>query len=191
MNRRIFIQAAAVSGIGSSLPLAAWTQETTGKLKISKVPSGHDRLNEQHNIGVSDTTFKVLTDETGGNFFAMEQSNHKKGGPPRHLHYSEEEYFYVIDGNYVVEVGTERFELGPGDSLLAPRKIPHAWAFVGDDKGNLLISFAPANKMEAYFRLINQIRAPHTYANPNDTQHADLMRQYGMELIGPPLKIGS
>jgi quercetin dioxygenase-like cupin family protein len=115
----------------------------------------------------------VLTDETGGNFFAMEQSNHKKGGPPRHLHYNEEGHFYVIEGNYVVEVDTDRFELGPGDSLLAPRKIPHAWAFVGDDKGRLLISFAPTNKMEAYFRLINQIRAPHTYADPNDTHQAD------------------
>ena len=39
--------------------------------------------------------------------FVMEQSNHKKGGPPRHLHYNEEEHFYPIDGNYVIEVGTE------------------------------------------------------------------------------------
>jgi len=83
MNRRVFIQAAAVSGIGSSIPFRAWTQEKAGKLKTAKVPSGHDRLNEQHNIGVSDTTFKVLTDETGGNLFVMEQSNRKKGGPPR------------------------------------------------------------------------------------------------------------
>jgi quercetin dioxygenase-like cupin family protein len=158
--------------------------------KTAKVPTGQDRLNEQHNIGVSDTTFKVLSNETGGNLFVMEQNNHKKGGPPRHLHYGEEEYFYVIEGKYVVEIDTERFELGSGDSLLAPRKVPHAWAFVGDDKGRLLISFAPANKMEAYFRLINRIRAAHTYADPNNKQQAELMRQYGMELIGPPLKVG-
>jgi Cupin domain len=96
----------------------------------------------------------------------------------------------VIEGKYIVEIDTERFELGSGDSLLAPRKVPHAWAFVGDGKGRLLISFAPANKMEAYFRLINRIRAAHTYADPNNKQEAELMRQYGMELIGPPLKVG-
>jgi hypothetical protein len=62
---------------------------------------------------------------------------------------------------------------------------------VGNDRGRILISFAPANKMEAYFGLINRIRAPHTYANANDKQQAELMRQYGMELIGPPLKISS
>jgi mannose-6-phosphate isomerase-like protein (cupin superfamily) len=114
MNRRSFIHATIVSGIAPSIPPRVWAQENTNKLKTAKVPSGQDRLNEPHNIGVSDTTFKVLTDETEGNLFVMEQSNHKKGGPPKHLHYGEEEYFYVIEGNYVVEVGTERFELAPG-----------------------------------------------------------------------------
>jgi len=45
------------------------------QLKTTKVPKGQDRLNEQHNIGVSDTAFKVLTDETGGNLFLMEQKD--------------------------------------------------------------------------------------------------------------------
>lgn len=178
-----------MSSIGSSFPVPAGTQETVTRLTTAMVSSGKDRLNEKHDIGVSDTSFKVLTNETGGNLFVMEQSNHKKGGPPRHLHYNEEEYFYVVNGKYIVEVGTERFQLGPGDSLLAPRKVPHAWAFVGDDEGRLLISFAPANKMEAYFRLLNRVRAHHTYSDPNDPQAAELMRQHGMELIGPPLKI--
>ena len=189
MNRRMFIHAAAASSFALNAPNRLWADEKNA-LTTAKVPSGQDRVNEQHNVGVSDTAFKVLTTETGGNLFVMEHSNHKKGGPPKHLHYNEEEYFYVLEGSYVVEVAAERFELGAGDSLLAPRKVPHAWAFVGDDKGRILISFAPANKMEAYFRLINRIRAAHTYADSNNKEQADLMRQYGMEMIGPPLKIG-
>ena len=82
MNRRSFVHGAAVSGIAATLPLAAWTEDHTTNIKPAKVPSGQDRLKEQHNIGVSDTTFKVLTDETGGNLFVLEQSNHTKGGPP-------------------------------------------------------------------------------------------------------------
>jgi len=188
MNRRMFIHTAGASGFALSAPHRLWADEKNGSA-TAKVPSGQDRMNEQHNIGVSDTAYKVLTTETGGNLFVMEHSNHTKGGPPRHLHYNEEEYFYVLEGNYVVEVAAERFELGAGDSLLAPRKVPHAWAFVGSDKGRILISFAPANKMEAYFRLINQIRAAHTYADANNKEQADLMRQYGMEMIGPPIKV--
>lgn len=190
MNRRVFLRTAAVSAAACQIPFPALTEEKTAGLKIAKVPSGQDRLNEEHGVGVSNTAFKVLTAETGGNLFVMEHNNHKQGGPARHFHYNEEEYFYVIEGSYIVEVGTERFELGPGDSLLAPRKIPHAFAFVGD-KGRLLISFAPANKMEAWFRLVNQIRAPHTYADPNDKQQVALARQYGIEIVGPPLTIPS
>jgi quercetin dioxygenase-like cupin family protein len=148
MNRRVLLRAGLLSAAGSQIPCPAWTEDMTADHMVARVSSGQDRLNEEHNIGVSHTTFKVLSAETGGNLFVIEQSNHKKGGPVRHFHYNEEEYFYVVEGNYVVEVGKERFELGPGDSLLAPRKIPHAWAFVGD-KGRLLISFSPASKMEA------------------------------------------
>jgi quercetin dioxygenase-like cupin family protein len=190
MDRRVLLRAALVSGVTCQIPFPAWTEEKTTGLKTTKVLSGQDRLNEEHSVGISATTFKVLTGETGGNLFVIEQNNHKKGGPPRHFYYDEEEYLYVIEGSYILEVGTELFELGPGDSLLAPRKIPHAWAFVGD-QGRLLISFAPANKMEAWFRLVSPMRAPHTYTDFNDKSQIELARQHGIEIVGPPLTIPS
>jgi hypothetical protein len=42
---------------------------------------------------VSDTTFKVLTTETGGNLFVMEHRNHKKGGPLKYASSSLTAYF--------------------------------------------------------------------------------------------------
>lgn len=178
------------SRIDSQKAAPAWIEENTAGLKITKVLNAQDRLNGDHNIGVSDTTFKVLTAETGGNLFVTEHNNHKKGAPARHFHYNEEEYFYVIDGRYIVEVGIERFELGPGDSLLAPRKVPHASAFVGD-RGRLVISIAPANRIEAYCRVLKRIPARHPHADPNDKQQVELARQYGIEIIGPPLTVPS
>lgn len=189
MNRRHFIHATVISGVGSIVPGCIRAQESPSKFKIAKVPSGHDRLSEEHTIGVSHTTFKVLTGETAGNLFVMEQINSKKGGPPRHFHYNEEEFFYVMEGNYLAEIGQERFELAPGDCLLAPRKIPHVWAFVGNDKGRLLISFSPANKMEAWFRDQVQVRKPGTYTNPTNKEQVEQARQYGIEVVGPPLEV--
>jgi quercetin dioxygenase-like cupin family protein len=81
----------------------------------------------------------------------LEQSNHKKGGPGRHLHHKEDELVYALEGEYIVEVGAERSSLKAGDCVLGPRRIPHAWAFVADLAGRLLRSFAPAGKMEAFF----------------------------------------
>ena len=36
----------------------------------------------------------------------MEQTSSKKGGPPRHLHHNEDEWFYVIEGEYITEIGS-------------------------------------------------------------------------------------
>jgi hypothetical protein len=60
----------------ASAPLQLWPEDKD-HVMTAKAPSGEDRLKEQHNIGVSDTTFKVLTKETGGNLFVMERNRNR------------------------------------------------------------------------------------------------------------------
>jgi mannose-6-phosphate isomerase-like protein (cupin superfamily) len=181
MKRRSFLGAA----IGA-LPLALLEQSIKAPppAKTIRVGHGEGRLGERHAIGVSSTDFKVLTQDSGGSLFIMEHTNQKKGGPSRHLHHNEDEWFYVIEGEYIAEIGSERFQLRSGDSILGPREVPHAWAFVGDTPGRLLIAFAPANKMEAFFRDMEQRHKRGESYDP-----AEFMRLYGMELLGPPLSL--
>ena len=100
----------------------------------------------------------------------------------RHLHYGQEEWFYILEGAFLFEVGAERFHLQPGESLLAPRQVSHVWAFVGEGQGRILIAFLPAGKMEAFFREV-------TKANAMPPQDPGLWRAHGMELLGPPLPV--
>jgi len=79
-------------------------------------------------------------------------------------------------------VGEERFRLDAGDALLAPRQIPHVWAYVGYTSGRILITFTPAGKMEAFFREV-------TKANAMPPQDPALWQAHGMELLGPPLSV--
>jgi uncharacterized cupin superfamily protein len=37
------------------------------------------------------------------------------GGGPRHLHHDQDEWIYVIDGEFDFEVGDEQFRLGAGE----------------------------------------------------------------------------
>jgi quercetin dioxygenase-like cupin family protein len=185
MERRSFL-ASAISVFPAAL--LAQSAKNPASSKVVRVPSGEDRFGEHHTLGVSSTDFKVSTQDSSGCLFIMEHTNRKKGGPPRHLHHNEDEWFYAIEGEYILEVGPERFRLKSGDSILAPREVPHVWAFVGDTPGKMLIAFAPANKMEAFFRE-SMKRHESAYSNSANANDKELFHAYGMELLGPPLSV--
>lgn len=145
------------------------------------VAAGEDRFGEQRGLGVSAIQFKVTTQDCPG-LFILENTFHHKGGPARHLHYDQDEWFYAVEGEFIVEVGQARVRLAAGDSLLAPRQVPHVWAHVGGGRGRILIAFMPAGQMEAFFREV-------TKANAMPPQDPALWRAHGMELLGPPLAV--
>jgi quercetin dioxygenase-like cupin family protein len=53
----------------------------------------------------------------------------------------------MMEGEVLFQVGSERERLGPGESVLAPRRIPHAFCGVGEKPARMLIAFTPAGKM--------------------------------------------
>ncbi len=149
---------------------------------IPPVRAGADREAKRRTMGITTLTFKVATADTGGALFVIEQENHAKGGPPRHVHPHQDEWFYVVEGDFVVEVGGATHRLGGGDSVLAPRDVPHAWAFVGDATGRLIVAFTPAGAMEAFFRKV-------TATDAMPTQDPELWLDHGMRVVGPPLPV--
>ena len=186
--RRSFLQivAAVLAVSGEYVRGQSVVNNSTGTGVL--VLAGKDREGKEHAVGVSHTTYKVLTAETAGAMFVMEQSNAKKGGPTRHLHHGQDELFYVIEGEYVVEIGSDRFHLKAGDCVLGPREVPHAWAFVGESTGKLLLSYSPAGKMEQFFNDREKLGMKKG-AYTSTPQEREAMRSYGMEWIGPPLTI--
>jgi mannose-6-phosphate isomerase-like protein (cupin superfamily) len=148
---------------------------------ILRVAAGEDLYGEYRGLGVSNIAFKVCPVDSNG-ILVLENTFHDKGGPARHLHYDQDEWFYAVEGEFIIEIGQERITLNPGDAVLAPRKIPHVWAHIGETKGRMLITFMPAGQMEAFFREV-------TKANAMPPQDPELWRAHGMELLGPPLTI--
>lgn len=140
-----------------------------------------DRFGETRSLGISSISYKISPQDHQG-ILVIENIFHATGGPARHLHYNQEEWFYVVEGQFLFEVGTEKFRLNPGDSLLAPRQVPHVWAYAGNSRGKILIAFLPAGKMEAFFREV-------TKANAMPPQDPAVWRAHDMELMGPPLKL--
>jgi mannose-6-phosphate isomerase-like protein (cupin superfamily) len=146
------------------------------------VPAGQDRDGRHRGLGIGSVAFKVLPRETGGALFVFELTNHSPGGPPKHLHHEQDEWFYVVEGAYLIEIGEERVRLGPGDSVFGPRKVPHTWTFTGGSPGRMLIGFTPAGQMEAF---MNELGRRERMAQ----QEPKLFSDHGMELVGPPLAL--
>lgn len=96
--------------------------------------------------------------------------------------------FHAIEGEYILEIGSGRFRLKSRDSILAPRDVPHAWAFVGDTADKMLIAFAPAYKMKAFFREAMK-QHNNAYSSPANANDKELFHAYRMELLGPPLAV--
>ncbi len=185
LPRRSFLQAAAALLPASLLPRALRADDPVSPPITKPLSRDQDRyLPSQRTIPNGTSTFKVSSKDCRDDFFAMEHHHTAKGGPPLHLHHVEDEWFYVIDGEYRVLVGKTLHTLKAGDSVLGPRGVPHAFAFVGPTSGRMLITYAPAGRMEEFFDSRDRSGGRKTYVF-----EADKMRAFGMELLGPTLSV--
>lgn len=148
-----------------------------------RIANGRDRLGRRLTVeGVVPVDRKVTTAETGGWMFVYEHKDVGRGGPPRHLHHDQDEWLYALAGEFVVEIGDERLTLRRGDSVLAPRGVPHAWAHATDATGTLLFVAQPAGTMEAFFETIA--------AGPMAWEELEgVYAAHGMKLLGGPLDV--
>ena len=82
--------------------------------------------------------------DTGGKYCLLEVSLAPGMGVPRHTHTREDEVYYVQAGELEVTVGTDVFVLKAGDTLVAPRDIPHQLHNSGNMENHYLLVFSPS-----------------------------------------------
>jgi DNA-binding transcriptional MerR regulator/quercetin dioxygenase-like cupin family protein len=113
------------------------------------VSAGGDRFDEHIKLGGEANDCKVSARDADGAMCVFEFTGN--GGGPRHLHYDQNEWIYVLDGEFDFEVGKKRFRVRSGESVFIPRKVAHAWTGVSDKKGKIINVYEPAGEMEASF----------------------------------------
>jgi mannose-6-phosphate isomerase-like protein (cupin superfamily) len=148
--------------------------------RVVHLTAGSDRFSEPLVFRGDQLCCKVSAADTNGALCVYDTIRTQQSGPPLHYHHHQDEWFFVRDGEFLFQVGEEKLHLTAGDSVLAPRKIPHAFLNLRVP-GILTIAYAPAGTIEQFFRegskLIN--------ATVDDWQI--LHRAHGQEMIGPPL----
>jgi len=96
--------------------------------------------------------FMIDGQRTGGAFSLVEHPLPPRAlGAPLHTHRNEDEYSFVLEGRFGLQLGNEVLEAGPGDLVVKPRGVPHTFWNAGDEPARLLELISPAG-FENYFR---------------------------------------
>ena len=121
-------------------------QEQTGTQKAIHVAQGEGKL-----VWFADEllTFKVDRDqsETVGIF---EDEVPPESGPPPHLHRTQDETHYVLEGQFEFVLGDRKVNADAGSVVYVPRTMMHAFTNIGTDKGKLLFINTPAGPLEEF-----------------------------------------
>lgn len=175
----------------AGLPFTIWAKSIkqifTRAEKGFKVKAGEARFGTHYNMkGVTLNTLdiKISRLDTNGELAVFEQTGRtKNGGPPLHIHPNQDEWFYVVAGDYRFQVGDEKFDLGSGDTIFLPRNVPHAFIQLSEN-AKMIVSYLPAGKMEDFFKVTDAWNQP-----PSKEEIAKVFQDHDMTIVGPPLKI--
>jgi quercetin dioxygenase-like cupin family protein len=118
--------------------------------------------------------------DTGGKFALLEMRLMPGRGPDPHVHIAEDEYFYVLEGEYRFRYGEDTIEVGPGQLIKVERGVPHGMV-TGETGGRHLTIFVPAGP-EGWFVEANEL------AKAGELDQAalgPLFERYGMTQVDP------
>lgn len=130
-------------------------------------------------LGVTHS-YKAMASDTGQQFSVWESIVPPGRGAPAHTHTREDEAFYVLSGEVLVEVeGTsDPLRLGTGAFLFAPRHRRHGYRNVGTDTARLLVFAMPGAGLDRMFVAFDEVgkRSGH----PAIQTIAAIAEQYGV-----------
>lgn len=188
MQRRHFLQNSLLASSALTLPNTTVPTKSPKRRPKKGVPTkdGAARNNEKIVCAGTPVDFKLLSTDTNGDMAVFVSANNQKGsGPPLHVHHTMDEFFCVLDGEFLFQVGDEKTLLRPGDTMFIARHVNHAFDCVSSQPGKLLVTIQPASDMENFFRQLGQL-LPETGA-PDMVALQKLYQMHDSVIVGPPL----
>jgi quercetin dioxygenase-like cupin family protein len=132
---------------------------------------------------------KISGADTNGEYGLLEITVRAGEGSPWHVHPDEDEWFYVLEGEFTVYVGERRLTLTAGSFAFGPKGVPHT--FIAETDGaKILIGFQPFH-FEGFLHEVGELATervlpPALEAPPDMEQLLPIAARNGMEILGPP-----
>jgi len=124
--------------------------------------------------------FVLSGERTDGRFALVEHTIPPRTlAAPAHVHEHEDEYSFVLAGSLGAQIGDEVVEAGPGELVLKPRGIPHAFWNASEEETRVLEIISPAG-FEQYFADLAPILMGE--GEPDFQALAEIQARYGLTM---------
>jgi quercetin dioxygenase-like cupin family protein len=170
-------------GIASVSPLLRAQTSGTGRVCVAK--PGESRFAFSSAEQARLTPCKLTSEDSAGALTAFELSALPQTGPYLHVHRREDEWYYVLSGEYLFKVDGESHTLPVGGSIWLPRGIPHVWANTSAAEAKLILVCQPGGFKKVFEEMGSEMGKVDS-ANAQ-RKMKEVLAKYGMELLGPPL----
>ena len=142
------------------------------------LPDGAPRFSGPKGREADVTEIVATREQTGGSIGLFRQTIAPKSGPPTHIYQTEDEFFYVVKGEFKLKLG-DRIVSAPAQSvMLVPRGTAHTFQNAGTEPGVILVGVTPGG-FEKMFEERQGVDAERNRA---------LAKKQNMEVVGPPLQ---
>lgn len=114
----------------------------------------------------------------------FEGSTQPLQGPPLHLHRDQDEWWYILEGEYRFEVDGQEIYARAGDIVFAPRGSRHTFQNIGATAGRTVTTVVPGG-IDTFFEELETAAPRGTVPDP--AKIVSIFDKHGLELLGPPL----
>jgi mannose-6-phosphate isomerase-like protein (cupin superfamily) len=136
-----------------------------------------------HVLG-NEVIIKISSGDTGGAFAVFEGQTQPLEGPPLHSHRGQDEWWYILEGEYKFEVDGQEIYADAGAIVFAPRGSRHTFQNIGSARGRTLTTVVPGG-IDLFFEELESAAPRGTVPDP--AKLLPIFMKHGQELLGPPL----
>jgi quercetin dioxygenase-like cupin family protein len=133
-------------------------------------------------------TFKVHGDQSEAVGIFEEEVPPEFEAPP-HLHPSQDETHYILEGHFEFLLGERKVSAGAGSVVYVPRTTVHAYTNTETEWGKILFIEAPAGPLEQFLEEVGEPvsdpSSPPQGPPDMDKQQASAQRTGGIEFVVP------
>jgi len=131
-------------------------------------------------LGEFGMTVKATSEDTAGVVSVLEADEPAGFGPPLHVHEDAAEAFYVLEGEYLMQLEDEEIVCPAGSFVFIPQGVRHVFR-VGGVRSRKLNFYFPAAMIGYFDELAAALRRDHV----DEAELAQIARRHAMQITGP------